>query len=88
MKKLFRLHRGGFAESLATTTEVTGLSDMKAKLRSMLLCPVFYNNIRIDKMPLADPRLPKEWEGVSYYILADFDGYRGQCIGMCNFYEE
>lgn len=88
MKKLFRLHRGGLAESLATTTEVAGLSDIKDKLRSMSLCLDFYHNIRISREPLLDNRLPKEWEGISYHVLADFDGWRGQCIGMCNFYEE
>ncbi len=26
--------------------------------------------------------------GVSYYVVADFDRYTEQCIGMCNFYED
>lgn len=85
MKKLFRFHRGGLAESLTTTREVADLQDLKCVIRSIY---PFVSNIRISLAKDKDERLPPEWGGHSRYVLADFDGYTGQCIGMCNFYEE
>ena len=34
-----------------------------------------------------DERLPKEWGSIEYMVVADFDGYKGQCIGFANFKE-
>lgn len=85
MKKIFRFHRGGLAQSLATAREVKDLQDLKCEVRNVL---PFSTNIRISRSRIDDLRLPEEWGGVSHYVLADFDGNRGQCIGMCNFYEE
>lgn len=91
MKKLFRFHRGSLADSLATTIEVEGLLDLVEKINSEYdtFAPSGYlQNILIDPTPHKDNRLPKEWNGMSYYVVADFEGYEHQCIGMSNFYEE
>lgn len=90
MKKLFRHHRGLLSYSLATTIEVAGLADLQKQLQAHWdsFAPGYISNIRIKDKPCQDPRLPREWGGVSYYVVADFDGYTGQCIGMSNFYEE
>lgn len=45
-------------------------------------------NIRIKKKPVKDDRLTPEWNGISYYVIADFADVGSGCIGMCNFYEE
>lgn len=86
-KKLFRFHRGLLADSLATTIEVMGLTHLIKEINAVY--PKGHlRNIRIKNEPINDFRLPEEWNGVSYYVVADFDGYEGQCIGMSNFYEE
>lgn len=90
-KKLFRHHRYTLAESLATTITVEGLADLRQVLQEYwdTMSPGFISNIRIKNDRMPDDRLPREWNGASYYVLADMaDGYKGQCIGMCNFYEE
>ena len=90
MKKLFRSHRGMLADSLKTTIEVSGLSELREKITDSIVWADsnYVKNIRIKNEVYNDSRLPAEWGGISYYVLADFDGYVGQCIGMCNFYEE
>ncbi len=90
MKKLFRFHRGTLADSLATTIEVSGLAELVEKVKASWdrHYPNYLSNIRIDPTPHKDCRLPEEWRGVSYYVVADFEGYEGQCVGMSNFYEE
>lgn len=83
--KLFRHHRGSLADSLKTTIEVQGLDDMRQYLTDYW--NGYLSNIRIQGRDLKDHRLPAEWNGVSYYVVADFaDGGWG-CIGMTNFYE-
>ena len=90
MKKLFRFHRGLLAESLETTKEVSGLSELREIISDSVAWAGrdYYKNIRIAREAHEDSRLPIEWGGVSHYVIADFEGYEGQCIGMCNFYEE
>lgn len=85
MKKLFRFHRGALAESLATTIEVMGLYELKLILAKEL---PYVHDVRIWRTWMPDDELPEEWHGGNYYVVADFDGYTGQCIGMCNFYED
>lgn len=88
METLFRFHRGGLAESLETTVFVTGLSAIKKYVNDTN--PILYNslsNIRIKKEPYVDDRLPKEWGSIEYKVVADFKGYKGQCIGYTNFKE-
>lgn len=90
MKKLFRFHRGLLAESLETTMEVSGLPELCEKIADSVAWADrnYFKNIRIKNEAYHDPRLPAEWGSISYYVVADFDGYKEQCIGMCNFYEE
>lgn len=90
MKKLFRFHHGILSDSLKTTIEVSGLADLQKRVQAYWdsVAPNYIRNIRIENRPIHDSRLPSEWNCVSYYVVADFDGYVGQCIGMCNFYEE
>lgn len=85
MKKIFRYHRGSLADSLATAIEVSCIADLRHILAKEM---PWAHNVCIDPRVIEDKRLPNEWNGVCYYVVADFDGYRGQCIGMCNFYEE
>lgn len=85
MKKLFRFHRGGLAESLDTTVEVKGLCDMARHIKANM---THVSNIHISHAKDKDDRLPPEWGGYSRYVLADMEGCEGQCVGMCNFYEE
>lgn len=88
METLFRFHRGGLAESLETTVFVTGLPAIRKYIKDT--DPIFYaslSNIRIRKEPYVDNRLPKEWGSVEYKVVADFNGYNGQCIGFANFKE-
>lgn len=86
METLFRFHRSSLAESLETTVFVTGLSAIKKYVNDTN--PILYkslSNIRIKKEPYVDDRLPKEWSSVEYKVVADFEGYKGQCIGYTNF---
>lgn len=85
MRKLFRFHRGSLAESLQTTIDVIDLYELRQMLAEVL---PYAHNVRISRVENRDDRLPAAWGSVSRYVLADFDGYSGQCVGMCNFYEE
>ena len=58
LKKLFRLHRGGLDESLATTIEVNGIGDIEKYVNTPFSC---YSNLRIVQEDICDQRLPKEW---------------------------
>lgn len=88
METLFRFHRGGLAESLETTVFVTGLSAIRKYINDT--DPILYSslkNLRIRKEHYVDKRLPKEWGKIEYMVVADLDGYKGQCIGYTNFKE-
>jgi hypothetical protein len=86
MKRLMRVHRGQLSDSLATTREVRGLGELIKAVKAEYV-PLELKNIHIDKHQLFDDRLPEEWGAQEWYILADFDTYENQCVGMCNFYE-
>lgn len=86
METIFRFHIGLLADSLETTIFVTGLEAIKTYIKES--APILYHsikNIRIRKEPYMDDRLPKEWGSIEYMVVADFDGYKGQCIGFANF---
>lgn len=86
MEKLFRFHRGLLSDSLETTVFVTGLSAIRKYINDT--DPILYSslkNLRIRKEHYVDERLPKEWGKIEYMVVADFDGYKGQCIGYTNF---
>lgn len=88
-KKLFRFHALGcsLSDSLDTVIEVSGLSDLKEKINEAL--PFGISRIHIQNEVMYDDRLPEEWNGISYYVIGDLDGYyAGQVVGMSNFYEE
>lgn len=85
MKKLFCFYCGLLSESLKTTIEVSGLSELVERVTNNFGNRLI--NIRILNDPKKDPRLSEEWGDTCYYVVADIDGYTGQCIGMSNFYE-
>lgn len=80
--KLFREHRGGLAESLATTIECPkGVKSIVEHYAfDARLMDVF-----IDPKPIPDDRLPKEWKGVSFYVYGLYSDDRRVVIGMSNF---
>lgn len=80
--KLFREHRGGLAESLATTIKCPkGVkSIVEYYAFDARLVDVF-----IDPKPIADDRLPKEWKGVSFYVYGLYSDDSRVVIGMSNF---
>lgn len=83
MIKQFRHHRGTLVESLKTSVEVNGIEDIRKHLDTAVL-----NNIKIKNDPITDDRLPENWGNKEYMVVADFDDYKEQCIGFCNFYNE
>lgn len=88
--KLFREHRGGLAESLATTIECpNGLEDIKAHFQNDSYWQLIVKDVRIDKKPLNDNRLPDDWGKITYYVMASFDlpGNTSGVVGMSNFCE-
>lgn len=81
-EKYFRYHRGSLSDSIETMTPVHSMDDVKALVNEM--CPYYFKNLHIgDKF--TDPRCPQEWGKVSYFVLADFDGYTNQCVGYVNY---
>ena len=87
-KRYFRFHRGGFIDSMDTKQEVTSASDIKNILNNDF--PDGYlSNIRIDESVIKDPRtLNSDWGDDTYMVVADFEGYTGQCLGYANFFEK
>lgn len=83
-QKLFRLNQPLLVDALETTVAVDGLADITQILDMLKMgC----SNVRIIDEPIKDPRLPSEWGGVNYRVLADTETEKGQCVGMSNFYE-
>ena len=88
--KLYRESRQLLFDSLETTVEVKNLEEIRNLIQNHWnkIHLGYLNNIRIKKECIFDDRLPPEWNGISFYVIADFPDYKGQCIGYCNFYEE
>ena len=86
--RYFREHRGKFIESMKTMRKVDGVKDIQGYLNSIY--PEGYlQNIRIAADTKRDHRLHlDDWGADTYMVVADFDGYTGQCVGYANFYEE
>lgn len=81
--KLFREHRGGLAESLATTIECpNGIKDIKAHCRKY----AHVADVLIDPLPIPDDRLPEEWGCVCYYVYTVYPDNSRAIIGMSNFH--
>ena len=80
--KLFREHRGGLTESLATTIEcpkgVKSIVEHYAYDARLI-------DIFIDPKPIPDNRLPKEWKDVSFYVYGLYSDNSRAVIGMSNF---
>lgn len=83
MIKLFRKHRGSLVESLKTIVEVNNLEDIKKHIDASYL-----KNMQIKNKSIEDDRLPNIWGNIEYMVVADFDDYKEQCVGFCNFYNE
>lgn len=80
--KLFREHRGGLAESLATTIACP------KGVRSIVehyAFDAYLVDVFIDPKPIPDERLPKEWKGVSFYVYGLYSDDSRAVIGMSNF---
>ena len=87
-KKIFREHRGLYADSMSTMKEVQSVADIVKHYDSNPLTKGYFKNIRIDPTTHRDHRTKDdEWGADTYMVVADFDGYTGQCIGYCNFNE-
>lgn len=87
-ERFFREHRGTYAESMETVKAVWSVADIVKHFESDPLTEGFFKNIRIDASTRRDHRNPQdEWGKDTYMVVADFDGYTGQCIGYCNFKE-
>lgn len=83
--RLFRWHRFGLSESLESTVEVHSLSQMISFILKDFPADNYLHNIRIGPVNFTYSNLyGKEWEEC-HHVLADFEGYTGQCIGYCNF---
>lgn len=82
--KVYREHRGGLDESLATTMECpNGIEDIKKKYLER--DRPFFTDVWIEEF-VKDERLPEVWNGGSYYVMGAYNGGK-VCIGMCNFKE-
>lgn len=83
MRKLFRHHRGGLAESLATTVEVNDFADIEKIVKEEW--GNYCSNLNTVLAGNDSDRISEEWKE-TYYVVADFKGgHKQQCIGMCNF---
>lgn len=80
--KLFREHRGGLAESLATKIECP--KGVKSIVEHYAF-DAHLVDVLIDPKPIRDDRLPKEWKGVSFYVYGLYSDDSRAVIGMSNF---
>lgn len=86
MAKLFREHRGGLYESLATTIECpNGISDIVAHYKKDELMCDYVKHIYIDPNLINDERLPEDWNGISFHVMAVCSDGKKICIGQSNF---
>lgn len=84
-RKLFRWHRGQLSESLDTTIEVRSVSHMISYIIKDFPADNYLHNVRIKEECINDSsRAGGDWEN-QHMVIADFEGYTGQCIGWCNF---
>ena len=83
--KLYRKHRSSLSESLKTTVVVEGLDEIRSIIQKEI---PNLDNIQINEQCMNDSRLPLDWGGKCFYVIADSQEYKGICIGFCNFYEK
>ena len=88
MKKLYRQQNGSLEDSLNTSIEVNSLKDILDYENKMIYknlhCKNYYSNISTSFVGDDSIRCGTDWKD-TYYVLVDFEGYKQQCIGMCNF---
>lgn len=85
MTKLFRWHRGGLKESLATAIEVNDFSDVEEIVCTSDGFPVgFFSNVRTEYCGDDSARCGELWSK-TYYVLADSKQGRNAVVGMSNF---
>ena len=83
MRKLYRHHRGGLAESLETMVEVQSFEDIERIISSEW--GEYCSNLNTIYVGDDSYRIGEEWKE-TYYVVADIRrGQKQQCIGMCNF---
>lgn len=90
MRKLFRFHRGGLAESLETMIEVQNFADIEAaveKGNEECGMPGLFYNLRTAECGDDSWRLGDEWK-TTYYVVADVRGESTAVVGMSNFPKE
>ena len=83
MRKLFRHHAGSLAASLETQVEVKDFSDIEKIIQDKW--GDYCSNPNTEYVGDDSRRAGEDWKA-TYYVLVDFkNGYKQQCIGMCNF---
>ena len=90
MRKLFRWHRGGLEESLATTVEVSSFSEVEAMItgeNGQGFPEGYFSNVRTSFCGHDSARCGEEWDD-TYYVIADTKKYKDCVVGMCNFSAE
>ena len=88
MTKLFREHRGGLEESLSTTIECpNGIADIVAHYKNDKLMCEYVMSISISDGVIRDSRLPEEWGGISFNVMAKCSDGNTVCLGQSNFRE-
>ena len=86
-EKVIQMAPGRPRGSLATTTEVTCFDDIVKIVREFeesLGIADYYSNIGTHFVADDSRRLGEEWKE-TYYVVADFQGRKAQCLGYCNF---
>ena len=88
MKKLYRHHTLILEDSLKTTFEVNSLENIldyeNERIYKTFNLKSYYSNISTHFIGDDSTRCGNDWKE-TYYILVDFEGYKQQCIGICNF---
>lgn len=91
MRKLFRWHRGGLEESLATTIEVQSFDEIENLLinnsSDQGIPNGYFSNIRTRYIADDSARCGEEWK-TTYYVIADNVHHTDCAVGMCNFAKE
>ena len=87
-KKYFRMHRGLYVDSMQTMKEVASVAEIRDLIDGGEFPKDYLSNIHIGKDTRREHRNPNDkWGKDTYMLLADFDGYKNQCIRYTNFYK-
>lgn len=84
MTKYFKFNHEDYAHVSGDVVEVSGVYEVRRLVKYKFPYAI---NVRISRSEVEVDRLPDEWQHRCHYVLADFDDWKGQCVGMCNFYE-